>query len=86
MRQISRAGAAHTVSTISLRDFPCLQVTLSLRGKRMLRRFVADERGASAIEYCMLALFLSLAIIAGARSIGSTLSTNMYGPVATNLS
>jgi pilus assembly protein Flp/PilA len=52
----------------------------------MLRRFVADERGASAIEYCMLALFLSLAIIAGARSIGSTLSTNMYGPVATNLS
>jgi pilus assembly protein Flp/PilA len=52
----------------------------------MFRRFVTDERGASAIEYCMLALFLSIAIIAGARSIGSTLNTSMYGPVSTNLS
>jgi hypothetical protein len=30
-------------------------------------------------------MFLSLAIIAGARSIGSNMSTNMYGPIANNL-
>jgi pilus assembly protein Flp/PilA len=52
----------------------------------MFRRFAADERGASAIEYCMLALFLSIAIIAGARSIGTTLNNKIYGPVSTNLS
>jgi pilus assembly protein Flp/PilA len=52
----------------------------------MFRRFVTEERGASAIEYCLLALFLSIAIIAGARSIGSTLNATMFGPVSTNLS
>jgi pilus assembly protein Flp/PilA len=52
----------------------------------MFKRFVTEERGASAIEYCMLALFLSIAIIAGARSIGSTLNATMFGPVSTNLS
>jgi pilus assembly protein Flp/PilA len=51
----------------------------------MFRRFLADQRGTSAIEYCLLAMFLSLAIIAGARSIGSNMSTNMYGPIANNL-
>jgi pilus assembly protein Flp/PilA len=52
----------------------------------MLRRFLADERGTSAIEYCIIALFISVAIVAGARSIGTTLSTKAYGPISTNLS
>ena len=51
----------------------------------MFRKFLADRHGTSAIEYCMIAMFLSLAIIAGARSIGSNMSANMYGPIATNL-
>jgi pilus assembly protein Flp/PilA len=51
----------------------------------MFRKFLADQRGTSAIEYCIIAMFLSLAIITGARSIGSNISTNMYGPIATNL-
>ena len=54
-------------------------------GAAMFRKFLADQRGASAIEYCIIAMFLSLAIITGARSIGSNMSTNMYGPIATNL-
>ena len=51
----------------------------------MRKKFLADRRGASAIEYSILAMFLSLAIIAGARSIASNLSTTMYGPIANNL-
>jgi Flp pilus assembly pilin Flp len=51
----------------------------------MFSKFRADQRGTSAIEYCLLAMFLSLAIIAGARSIGSNMSTSMYGPIASNL-
>ena len=51
----------------------------------MLRKFLADQRGATAIEYCLLAMFLSITIIAGARAIGTNMSNSMYGPIATNL-
>jgi pilus assembly protein Flp/PilA len=51
----------------------------------MLRKFLADHRGATAIEYCILATLMSLAIVAGARSIGSNMSATMYGPIASNL-
>ncbi|MEA2833719.1 MAG: Flp/Fap pilin component [Methylobacteriaceae bacterium] len=51
----------------------------------MLRKFLADKRGATAIEYCILATLMSLAIVAGARSIGSNISATMYGPIANNL-
>ena len=52
----------------------------------MLRKFIADQGGATAIEYGLLVMFLSLAIIASARSIGANISANMFGPIATNLS
>ncbi len=51
----------------------------------VLRKFLSDLGGASAIEYAVLAMFLSIAVIAGARAIGTNMSTNMYTPVANNL-
>lgn len=51
----------------------------------MLRKFLRDQCGATAIEYCILATLMSLAIVAGARSIGSNMSAMMYGPIASNL-
>ena len=51
----------------------------------MFRKFLADRRGTSAIEYCLLAIFLSITIIAGARAIGTNMNNSMYGPIATNL-
>jgi pilus assembly protein Flp/PilA len=51
----------------------------------MLTKFLADEGGATAIEYSIIAVFVSLAIIAGARAIGSNMSASMYGPIAGNL-
>jgi pilus assembly protein Flp/PilA len=51
----------------------------------MLRKFLADQRGASAIEYCVIAAFLSVLVVAGARAIGTSINNNMYGPIASNL-
>ena len=48
----------------------------------MLRKFLRD---ATEIEYCLLAVFLSITIVAGARAIGTNLNANMYGPIASNL-
>ncbi|MGU3537714.1 Flp family type IVb pilin [Methylobacterium sp. A54F] len=42
--------------------------------KRIFRRFAADERGATAIEYGLIAALIAVAIIAGARSLGTSIN------------
>lgn len=44
----------------------------------MLDRFVRDERGATAIEYGMIAVFLSIAIATTVFSLGDAVLTNYY--------
>jgi pilus assembly protein Flp/PilA len=41
----------------------------------MLRRFLADESGATAIEYGLIAAGISLAIIAAVNGLGTKLNT-----------
>ncbi len=41
----------------------------------MLKRFVRDERAATAIEYSLIAAIVSMAILAGASSISSEVQT-----------
>jgi pilus assembly protein Flp/PilA len=41
----------------------------------LINRFRTDERGASAVEYTMLVVFIALAIAAGAQTFGTDLST-----------
>lgn len=53
---------------------------------RIIRRFLADERAATAIEYAFIAGLVSIAIVAGARAIGVAISSKFYGPIASNLS
>jgi pilus assembly protein Flp/PilA len=43
--------------------------------KRIFLRFVADESGATAIEYGLIAAGISLVIIAAVNGIGGNLST-----------
>jgi len=50
-----------------------------------LRKFLSDRNAATAVEYTLIAAFLSIAIIAGARSIGTKLSTSYFWPIAGNL-
>ena len=37
-------------------------------------RFVSDESGATAIEYGLIASLISVAIVAGAKSLGTNVS------------
>ena len=46
-----------------------------------LADFIADERGATAIEYCMIGGLLSILILAGARLIGVNISARFLGPL-----
>jgi pilus assembly protein Flp/PilA len=42
----------------------------------LISKFLRDQSGATAIEYCLIALGLSIVIIAAVNSIGTTLNTN----------
>ena len=42
---------------------------------RLLARFLRDDEGATAIEYCLIACGIAFAIIAIVQGIGPTLST-----------
>jgi pilus assembly protein Flp/PilA len=44
--------------------------------KHLLSRFMADQSGATAIEYGLIAAGISLAIIAAVNGLGSTLNTS----------
>jgi pilus assembly protein Flp/PilA len=43
--------------------------------KNILRKFIADESGATAIEYGLIAAGISLAIIAVVNGLGTKLNT-----------
>ena len=40
-----------------------------------ISRFVRDESGATAIEYCLIAAGLSIVIVTAVNGLGSTLNT-----------
>jgi len=43
----------------------------------MLKRFLYDESGATAVEYGIIAALLSITIIAGAALVGDSLDNKM---------
>ena len=47
--------------------------------------FLADERGATAIEYALIASGIAAAIISIVFGLGTTVTTNLYDKVATGL-
>ena len=44
--------------------------------RQLCSRFLSDQSGATAIEYCLIAVGISIVIIAAVNGIGSTLNTN----------
>jgi len=57
-----------------------------LKGElEMLRQFLQDESGATAIEYGLIAALISVALITGARSIGEGID-NQFSVAATEVS
>jgi pilus assembly protein Flp/PilA len=43
----------------------------------LVRRFLTDAHGATAIEYALIAGIVSVAVVAGATGIGGGLSKNL---------
>jgi pilus assembly protein Flp/PilA len=43
--------------------------------RRLFSRFLGDQSGATAIEYCLIACGIALAIIATVQGIGPQLAT-----------
>jgi pilus assembly protein Flp/PilA len=52
--------------------------------KNVLESFIADESGATAIEYGLIAAGIALAIIAVVNNLGSTLKLK-FGSISTSL-
>ena len=47
--------------------------------KALLNRFAKDKSGATAIEYALIAILISIAIIAGATALGGVLDDTFQG-------
>jgi len=50
----------------------------------MLAKFLKDESGATAIEYGLIAALISIALIAGAKAIGTDLD-NQFSTVGSEV-
>jgi Flp pilus assembly pilin Flp len=50
-----------------------------------LRRLVADEGGASAVEYGLLAALIALTIFAAISSVGQGIKNTLYGQIVAAL-
>jgi pilus assembly protein Flp/PilA len=51
----------------------------------LVRRFLRDQSGATAMEYGMIVAILSVIIIAGIGAIGETTRDDIFGAVVTAL-
>jgi pilus assembly protein Flp/PilA len=57
---------------------------MEVKLKGLFQTFLADEQGATAIEYGLIAAGISLAIIAVVNGLGTSLSTN-FASISTSL-
>ena len=52
--------------------------------RRLLKSFFQDQSGATAIEYCLIAMGISIVIVGAVNGVGTALSTK-FGTVSTSL-
>jgi len=51
----------------------------------LFHRYIDDQSGVTAIEYGLIAGLISIGIVSAVSSIGTTISANFFGPIATAL-
>ncbi len=56
-----------------------------LVARKLLRRLLRAQGGATAIEYALIASGISIAIVATVTGLGSTLKTTFYDKLASLL-
>ena len=52
---------------------------------QVIRKCLVSVDGATAIEYAMIAGFVSIIIVLSCRAIGTTISAQFFGPVTAAL-
>jgi len=52
--------------------------------RRLLKNFFNDQSGATAIEYCLIAMGIAIVIVAGVNGVGTALS-GKFATVSTSL-
>lgn len=52
--------------------------------RRLWTKFISDESGATAIEYALIAMGISIVIVAGVNGVGTNLS-GTFSTVSTSL-
>lgn len=50
--------------------------------KALLKSFLRDERGATAIEYGLIAALIAVVIITGVTSVGSSVNSMLFSKIA----
>ena len=66
----------HSENGASIRWADEQELTMAL-----LKSFLADENGATAIEYCLIATGIALAIITAVNSVGTALLNNKFNSI-----
>jgi pilus assembly protein Flp/PilA len=51
-------------------------VDRSFEMRRLISRFLSDESGATAIEYCLIAAGISIVIVVAVNGLGTTLNAS----------
>ena len=59
-----------------MRPWPMAREREMQTGINLLRHFLADESGATAIEYALIATLIGVVIIVGVTAVGTKLSTS----------
>ncbi|MGQ0446569.1 MAG: Flp family type IVb pilin [Beijerinckiaceae bacterium] len=52
---------------------------------RLFIRFAGDESGVTVIEYGLIVALVVIGIISTLKTIGTTISTNFFGPISAAL-
>ena len=71
------------VSNSPLRK-PCLSLIGIRAMKKLTARFIKDQSGATAVEYCLVAGLIALVIIGSVTRVGTNLSSK-YNVIANKL-
>ena len=72
------------IAPTSAGGYPAPDVGQEQQVRQLVLRFIADQTGATAIEYALIATGISIVILASVNSIGTSVS-GMISPIATSL-
>jgi pilus assembly protein Flp/PilA len=72
------------IATTSAGGYFAPEVGQEYHVRQLVLRFFADQTGATAIEYALIATGISIVILASVNSIGTSVS-NKFTPISTAL-